>query len=705
MAITLKEENEIGYVIFNNPDLKVNVLSSEVLRRLEMIVDELKGKTSLKAVVFLSEKKDVFIAGADIKEIEQMSDPAEGASKAKAGQDIFNKIEDLPVPTIAVIDGVALGGGCELALSCRYRLATFNEKVMVGLPEVNLGILPGFGGTYRLPRIIGLQQALGIILAGKSVDGRKALKIGLVDRLVPVAGLDGSIREFVQDALNKKIKGRKAAKGFNGFLDNSRLGHDIVLSQAKKNILKATKGFYPAPLKAVAVIKQNLYTDRTKGLEIERKGFGELVITHVCKSLIKVFYLNEKFKKLTLDGSEGVKPRVIEQTAVLGAGVMGGGIAQLFSYKGIWTRMKDINHDAIAKGFQAAGKIYAQLVKRRRLSKAQANERMAKISGTVDYSGFKKLDLVVEAVVENMDIKKKVFKELSSVVPPQTILATNTSALSVTEMAKETSNPANVIGLHFFNPVHRMPLIEIITTEYTSKETIVSMLALVRKLGKTPILVKDSCGFVVNRILLCYIAEAGRILEETGQMEAIDKVMTDFGMPMGPFTLSDEVGLDVGVKVMHILEDAFGERFKSCAVFEKILEKKLLGKKIGKGFYIHGKKRLPNPEIATLLPQSGLKPLTAEECVHRLIYTMINEAASCLEDGIVDGADAIDVGMIFGTGFPPFRGGLLRYADDVGVDKIISVLTELGQKYNTNRFMPSAFLTGLQQKKNNFYNS
>ena len=487
-------------------------------------------------------------------------------------------------------------------------------------------------------------------------------------------------------------------------MDSNRLiGHSVVFSKSRKGVLKQTKGFYPAPLKAIDVIKQNLYCNRDKGLSIERKAFGQLAITDISKSLVKVFYLAEQYRKLSIDGERDITAQAINKVSVLGAGVMGGGIAQLLGAKDVWVRLKDLNHDALALGYKAASKIFQQAVKRRRLSKAEAAEKMAHITGALDYSGMKTTDLVIEAVVEKMEVKQKVFRELSEQCGPNTILATNTSALSVTEMAKEVKDPSKVIGIHFFNPVHRMPLVEIITTDQTSKETLVSTVNLVKRLGKTPIVVKDAAGFIVNRILLAYISEAGRILEECKEMAAIDKVMTKFGMPMGPFLLSDEVGLDVGIKVMCILEDSFGERFKPADVFTTVLDKGLLGKKMGKGFYIHEKRRRENPDIQDYIASKNLRRFNAEECQKRLTHIMINEAARCLEDGIVDDPGAIDVGMIFGTGFPPFRAGLLHYADSLGIDKVVGTLEHLQKDLNADRFAPCDYLRNLQQKKGSFY--
>ncbi len=708
MSIFYHISNNIGFIEFDQKDSKVNVLTAETLREFDAALEEIKKQSSLDALVILSRKKDVFIAGADIKEIESITNPKEGRIKSQAGQDIFNKLEDFKIPTVAVIDGVALGGGCELALACQYRLSTFNEKVRIGLPEVNLGILPGFGGTYRLPRVLGLAEGLKMILTGKPIDSRKALKIGLVDKLVPQALLSESIQEFIAQIRAGKFPqdkyNRRRRKPLQKILEESLIIQALTFSQAKKSVLQSTKGFYPAPLKALEVIKENYYLNRAKGLLLEAKAFGELVQTEICKNCIHVFYISEKYRKLKLEGAENISPQLIQKAAVLGAGVMGGGIAQLLSAQDMWVRLKDINYPALQKGLQSAAKIYKEAVKKSRLTKAEASRKMAHISCTLDYSGFKNTDMVIEAVVEDMTLKRKIFKELSEVTNPKTILASNTSALSVSEMARQTKDPSKVIGIHFFNPVYRMPLVEIITTPMTSPETTVTTLEFVKRLGKTPIVVKDSCGFLVNRILLGYVNEAGRILEESGQPELIDKLMTSFGMPMGPFLLSDEVGLDVGIKVLHILAQGLGERFQPTQLFEKIYEQKLFGKKSGEGFYLHAKEeKQVNPKVLKMFTKIS-KDFKPQEYLKRMLYLMINEAALCLEERIVDGPAAVDVGMIFGTGFPAFRGGLLKYADSIGMASIVDDLKRFEEKFKADRFKPCRYLEELKKNKQGFYN-
>ncbi len=706
VSINFKIENAIATIEFDQPGSKVNLLTSEVMRGLDLILEEIHHKSDLKAVLITSAKKDIFIAGADIKEIEGIREVKDAKAKSSAGQNILNKLEDLRIPSIAVIDGVALGGGCELALACRFRVATFNEKVKIGLPEVNLGIIPGFGGTYRLPRLVGLSQSLKLILAGKVISGQEAFKIGLVDRLFPQRGMQAYLHKFMAEVTPKNFIKKFPSKKpdlITNFLERTSIGNAIVFQQSRKTVLQTTKGFYPAPIAAIGVIQKTFNLNRNQALKIEARAFAELAITEISKNLLRVFYLSEKYKKFMPPGAENFKPTPMQKAAVVGAGVMGGGIAQLLSYKGIWTRIKDINYEAIAKGFQAAGKIYQEAVKKRKLKNFEVQGKMAHITATLDYSGFKNCDVVIEAVVENMDVKKKIFKELDFVVSSPTILCTNTSALSVTEMAQETRDPSRVVGFHFFNPVHRMPLVEIIATDLTSVQTLSQAFHLARRLDKTPVLVKDSSGFLVNRILLGYINEAGHMLEEGMDFASIDRIVTDFGMPMGPFSLSDEVGLDVGIKVLHILEKSFGERFKPVGIFEKIYAKGFLGKKSQKGFYLYNnKKKIPNPEVLQMLatPAGQSKKNDSrcdqEEYLNRMIYLMINEAARCLEEKIVDSPETVDIAMIMGTGFPPFRGGLLRYAAVIGVENIIAELKNFETKFQSKRFSPCAYLRNLK---------
>src|SRR3989339_93604 len=658
-SLNLKIENGFAVIEFDQPEAKVNVLSSAVMKELEGIIAQLSSRRDLKGLLIASKKPDIFIAGADIKEIENITSSPEAEVKAREGQKIFNTLEKLSIPSIALINGACLGGGLELALACDYRLACFGDKVKIGLPEVKLGIIPGFGGTKRLPRLVGLQKGLRLILAGEVVSANEALKIGLVDGLSSQNRLFEEGIEFLKGHLHKRQGYKPRLKGWlNKFLDRNSFGRSILKGQTRKFVLKTTKGHYPAPLKALDVVTENYTSGLDAALEREAKAFGELAVGEVSKNLISVFYLVEKYKKARWSEAKG---RTIGKCAVLGAGVMGGGIAQLFSAYGLPVRMKDLNYQALGRGLKQAREVYDYAVKKKKLKKNQAISGMGLISVTTDYSGFSSADLVVEAVVEDMKIKQAVFSQLDSAVKPGAIIASNTSCLSVEKMSEGVQNKSRVIGMHFFNPVHRMPLVELIRTPYTSDETVATMVDFSRKLGKTPIVVKDSCGFLVNRILLPYLNEAGFILEEGISFERIDKIMQDFGMPMGPFTLMDEIGLDIGYKVACLLEENLGPRLKVPQVFKKVYEQKWFGKKVGKGFYLpKAKEKEPNRQVYGLIPQSRAVQLSDQEILSRLLSKMINEANLCLEEQVCNEPSDVDIGMIMGIGFPPFRGGLLR---------------------------------------------
>lgn len=710
-AIKIKDLGDIALLEFDLPGEKVNKLSSPVMKRIEEVCSELRG-SKYRAAILVSRKNKIFIAGADIEEIKNLTKKEEALEVVAVGQKIINLFEDLAIPVIVAIHGACLGGGCELALACDYRIASDDNSTKIGLPETKLGIIPGFGGCVRLPRVVGLQASLDIILAGKAVDGKKAFKIGLVDEVVPAAILEERAIAFAKDVIAKGGKKRrkyfKPQGAMNVFLE-SPLGRPVVFSQAKKSVLKLTNGHYPAPLKAIDVISRTYgVSDRGKALDIEARGFGDVVTTDVSKNLIRLFYLTEGIKKQNGVADAVVKPRTVGHAGVLGAGTMGGGIAQLFADKYIDTRLKDINHEALSKGFIAARSIWDKEVKKKKLTKYDFNKKMGYISGSTGFEGFKQLDLVVEAIVEDMGIKKKVIAETASHCKDNVIIATNTSSLSVTEMAEAMPKKENFVGMHFFNPVHKMPLVEVIRGTHTSDEVTVTIFELCKKMGKFPVVVKDGPGFLVNRLLLPYLNEAVYLLGEGMTVEQIDKYYLDFGMPMGPLHLIDEIGIDVAVKVAKIFHKAFGERAEPSPLMAKVMETGRLGKKNGKGFYLYdekGKKLQVDPKVYSELglSNSGSGKLTREECVNRGIFAMINEASrALLEDNIVNTPDEVDLAMIMGTGFPPFRGGLMRHADSVGTDVICDELEIFTTKFGP-RFKPSQPLMQLAKTKAKFY--
>lgn len=704
-TLHLRTENEIAILEFNQPDSRVNVLGSRTMRELGGVIDSLASRPGVKALLITSAKDGIFIAGADIKEIESLSSTEEAVKLAGEGKEVLRRLSGLDIPTIAVINGACLGGGLELALACRYRTAGSGDRIRMGLPEVKLGIIPGLDGTQRLPRLIGLANSLGMILSGTTVSAKNALKYGLVDKLFADNRLLDDSIAFAKELLEKKVRVKpRKKKLIDLLLENTPAGRAFLFSRARSNVLKNTKGFYPAPLKAIEVIKRTYGGDIRAGSAIEGQALGELAMTDVSRNLVRVYFLNEEFKKFQWV-SDGVKPAEVNKCAVAGAGVMGGGIAQLLAFHDIPARLKDINYDALKTALKTAKGIFDYAVKKRKLKPFQAAYKMGLISPTITYRGFENADLVIEAVVEDPDVKKKVFAELSRAVAPETVLVSNTSSIPIITMAEAAASPERVAGLHFFNPVNRMPLVEVIRSAKTSEQTLATVIAFARRIGKVVIVVNDVTGFLINRILLSYMNEAGFLLGEGVPMERIDRIARDFGMPMGPIELTDEVGVDVGYKVARILQEAYGPRMEVAPVISEVKNRGFFGKKTKAGFYLHGKKgKMPNPAIPG--PAGGGRrgeDISDGDALKRMIYVMINEAARCLEEKAVDRPATVDIGMIMGTGFPPFRGGLLRYADSVGAGAVVRTLKDLEKKSGSARFTPCSHLINLADSNRGFY--
>lgn len=711
-SIKIVPQGQIAVVEFDLAGEKVNKFSTPVMKRLLEVLEELK-KSSYKAVIFKSNKPKIFIAGADIEEIQAMTTPEQYESAVKGGQDIFNALEDLPMPTIAAINGACMGGGCEFIMACDYRIASDDSSTKIGLPETQLGIIPGFGGCVRMPRLIGLQAALDIILAGKAVNSKKAQKMGLVDKVVhPNILMEQAVKwaiELIDQKKGKRTKVFKAQGAVNVILE-SALGRGIVFKKAREGVLKMTHGHYPAPLKALEVIQKTYgFSNREQALQTERAGFIECAVTDVSKNLIHVFYLTEMVKKQSGVSGVQVKPHTVKSMGILGAGTMGGGIAYVAADKGVQVRMKDLNHDALGKGLKHASDLWKKLVKRKSIDKYQYQQKMSAVSASTDYSGFKSLDLVVEAIVEDMGIKQKVIGECAQQMRENAIIATNTSSLSVTEMSKGHPRPEFFAGMHFFNPVNKMPLVEVIRGEKTSDETIATIFELSKKMGKMPVVVKDGPGFLVNRLLLPYMAEAAFLMQEGMSIEVVDKAFVkDFGMPMGPFALMDEVGLDVCTKVLKIFKKSFGDRVEMAPCMEALEKTGRLGKKNGKGFYKYaedGKRLEVDQEIyAALSLGQPQNPLSQKECLERGVFAMVNECSrALLDDKIVELPDEVDLAMIMGTGFPPFRGGLLKYADSLGAKYVADQLAEYAVQRKAPRLRPADALNQMAKNSQKFY--
>lgn len=688
----------LATLVFDHPSKRVNVFDRDVLEELEVLIDSVASRDDVGVLVLLSGKDSGFIAGADVGMIAEVADPVAAEAGIRFGQRVFAAWEGLPFPTVAAIRGACMGGGTEIALASTYRVVSDSEGTKIALPEIKLGILPAWGGSTRLPRLVGIEAALDLILTGKSLYPKKALRIGFADALLPDARFLDLVRELARSKIGEKRPGhRRAKRGGRGggldvkslLLERNPLGRKVLFDQAEKQTRAKTGGHYPAPLRALEVVRAGIEDGLRAGFEAEAKAAAELAVSPVAKNLIHVFQLMEGAKKG--QGIEGGEAREVESVAVLGAGVMGGGIGQLAADQGLPVRLKDIRAEALASGLEHAAKVFRKQVKKRRLSDDGMRRRMALLRPTLDYSGFRRADVVIEAVVEKLAVKQAVFAEVAGEVRDDTVLASNTSALSIDAIAEKTPHPERVVGMHFFNPVDRMPLVEVIAGRRSAPWAVNTVFELTRKLGKTPVLVTDTPGFLVNRLLTFSLGEALWLLHEGHRIEDVDRAMDEWGMPMGPVALTDEVGIDVAFEVAHTLNDAFGDRLPLPPWLGRMEEEGRLGAKGGKGFYRYddGERKGPDPAVYELL---GLEPRIEDpqpsRIVDRMVLRMVDEAARCLDEGVAGSAGEVDLAMILGTGFPPFRGGVCRYADRRGLGDAIGTLEELADEVG-ERYRPS----------------
>jgi len=693
------DDRGIATLVFDTPKSSVNVLCFEALYELEQLLVDIRTDKRVKALFIESAKKGIFIAGADIKEIKAFKDSSETVKKLQHGQEIFNNLETLSFPTVAVIDGACLGGGLELAMSCTYRIATNEAHTRIGLPEVSLGIIPGLGGTQRLPLLVGFTKAIELITASKRLKGDKALKLGLVDASVPAGYLGFKKEEYIKEILSNTLEAKvaKRRKGLKWYETLAPV-KAFIAKMARKEVLKKTGGHYPAPLSAIDVLEETETMSLEDGLKVELEYFEPLSTSDISKNLIELFFTSEALKKETF--STG-KAKNIESAAVVGVGTMGSGIAWALSHKDIPVRLGARKMSSIAKATAKMMKNFESIKRRGRLTDREIGLKMDRVTHSTTMQGFEQADIILEAVSEDPVVKNKVYASLEEKVKKGTIIATNTSSLSITDLVKETKHPKRFVGMHFFNPVSRMPLVEIIAGEETSDKTVATVVALAKRLGKTPIKVSECAGFLVNRTLLPYLNEAAKMFEEGENVEQIDKLLTEFGMPMGPFTLADEVGIDIGEKVSTILYEAYGERMKPSSLLTQMTKKEWLGKKTGTGFYSHkGKAKAHNEHISEL--HTSNPTLEDNIIVDRAILIMVNEAARCLEEGVVDNARYLDMAMVMGTGFPAFRGGILRYADNEGLESVVTRLQALTEQFG-ERFTPAKSLVEMAKNNKQFY--
>ncbi len=634
----------IAWITFDSPKSSVNVWNEETLREFNHLLETLEHDTRVKTLVLRSAKERIFIAGADIKAIRNMQHVRVN-DLIWLGQAVFDRLARLKATKIALIHGACMGGGFEVTLACDWRIASDHDSTKIGLPETQLGILPAWGGSTRLSRLIGVRKALDLITTGKLLNATAAKRAGLVSHVVPAERLETLVHRLARE--------KRPSPRFR--FEN--LFSPVIGYLAKRKVLAKTRGLYPSISKAVEVVTHAVHGEIEKGLLLERNAVAELIKSRDSARLIDLFFKREEANKRPATSGTALP---IHDATVIGAGVMGAGIAHILASRGIRVLMTDVTNDSLARGLERIHGLVSDATRRRLVTKVQGRDTLDRISTTHVPVPLNRHHLVIEAATESMELKKKIFADLAARVSADTILATNTSALSVSDLAKTVPNPERVVGLHFFNPVHRMPLVEIITLPETSPDVLATVVSFVQKLGKTPVVVKDSPGFLVNRILVPYLMEAVRLHESGIPVKDIDEAMLEFGMPMGPMRLLDEIGLDVAAHVARTLASAFPDRFPHTDALDKMVNEGHLGKKTGQGFYRYenGKEILPTTH----------SDLPRHESIQTNLALLISqEAMRCLKEGIARNADDIDLAMVLGTGYPPFRGGPITFARDTGI--------------------------------------
>jgi 3-hydroxyacyl-CoA dehydrogenase / enoyl-CoA hydratase / 3-hydroxybutyryl-CoA epimerase len=701
-ALTLHLTDGIALLTLDVPGAPVNALGTPVIGELEALLARIEADPAARAVVLISGKPDNFVAGADIEEFKQIVTADQGEALARAGQEMINRLERFPKPIVVAIHGACVGLGCELSLACAWRVATDSPKTVIGLPEVQIGILPGAGGCQRLPRLVGVRAALDIILAGKTERAAKAYKIGLVDELVSQSILRGTALAAADRIARHGPADRPKRGGL--LLERNPLGRRLVYRQARKQVLKKTGGNYPAPLAALEAVRTGMQQGMEAGLRREARLFGELAVGEVSRNLVRIFFATNALKKD--DGVPGGAPAArVSRLGVIGSGFMGSGIAGTAAAQaGVEARLKDAELSRVGKGLHAATEILRGQLTRRRISKYEFERKAALLSGSGDWRGFERADLVIEAVFEELAVKRQVMAEAEAIVPPEAVLASNTSTIPIASIAEGTRHPERVLGMHFFSPVDRMPLLEVIPAERTAPPAIATAVRFGRSMGKTVIVVADRPGFWVNRILSPYLNEAGLLLIEGTPIELIDGSMTHFGFPVGPIALLDEVGIDVAHKASGVMLAAFGERMQPGSGVAEMAAAGRLGRKSGKGFYLYhgGHKTEPDPTVYKLLGVTPLASVDPGEVERRLVYSLLNEAALALAEAVVRSPRDGDLGAIYGIGYPPFRGGPLRYIDALGAGEVVRTLEALELAYGP-RFTPAPALVEMARTGGRYY--
>ncbi len=699
--ITLEVSGGIATMTLDEPGKKVNTLSTSVMAAFERLFGELEANPP-KALILRSAKPDCFVAGADIEELVAVEDVAEVRELLSRGHALMSRLGRAPFPSVAAIHGSCLGGGLELALACDWRVATEHDKTKLGLPEVQLGLIPGLGGTQRLPRLIGVPDALDMILTGKQIPARRAKKVGLVDEICHPSDLDKAVAMLAERGKRRAAAAKPAtfASRAGDLLARSPLGGKLVYEKAEEEVRRKTGGHYPAPLEAIEVVHEGMKEPLGPALGIEADAFARLVASPVAKNLMGLFFMKNDVEGRAGAMAKGARP--VGGVAVLGAGLMGAGIAQVLAHRGVELILKDRDDAAVGRGMGYAAERFEEMRRRRRLSDVGFKQAMARLHPQATYRGFDRVDFVVEAVFEDLAVKHSVLREVEAQAPESLIFASNTSTIPIAEIAQASKRPEQVVGMHFFSPVHKMPLLEIIRHPGTSEQTVATTVALGKRMGKTIIVVGDGPGFFTSRVLGPFCNEAALCLAGGAKVEEVDKALTRWGWPVGALTLLDEVGIDIAAHAGSVMRAHLGERFDSPPAMERLIADKRFGRKAGRGFYRYDQPKKVVDETIYQLVGWAPHPIPAEEIAERCFLAMLNEIAFTIMDGVIENPKDIDIGVIFGFGFPPFRGGILREADRQGIDRIVARLEHYAGRHGA-RFTPAGLLVDMAKKGARFH--
>jgi 3-hydroxyacyl-CoA dehydrogenase/enoyl-CoA hydratase/3-hydroxybutyryl-CoA epimerase len=702
---SIEKQGDFAIIWLDQEGEKVNKVSPDLIQTFDSLFNDLDADTSIKAVILASKKKD-FIAGADIEMFQKVTKKGDFEPITRRGHASLNKLAKSKKPIIAAIHGSCMGAGLEIALACHGRVVA-DEGTVLSLPEIKLGLLPGGGGTQRLPRLIGIQKALDMMLTGKNIYGRQAYKMGLADKITNKAQLIDAAKFLAKDILSGKFKREPKASFMEKALEGNPIGRGILFKKAKEMTLRQTRGNYPAAERILECVEIGMNQGIDKGYDAEAIKFEELILTNVSRQLINIFFAMTEMKKNPW--KELVRP--VKSLGMLGAGFMGAGIAEVSAAKGVNVLLKDLKEDAVSKGKKTIWDNYYKKVKRKAMTLPEAESIVNRVTGTTSYDHFEKVDIIIEAVLEDLKIKQNVVKEVESLIRPDCIFASNTSALPIKAIAEASSRPELVIGMHYFSPVPKMPLLEIIITDKTADWVTATCLDLGIKQGKTCIVVKDGPGFYTTRILSPFLNEAMLLLDEGADALQIDEVMKDYGFPVGPITLMDEVGIDVGAHIykgkmtQEFIQSRQGAKISDAMV--RMYEGGFHGRKNKKGFYLYDEKGKKvkgkiNPEAYSFFGGPNRKKMDRSEIQNRMGMVMMNEAALCLQEGILLSARDGDMGAVFGLGFPPFSGGPFRMMDFMGLDKVERIMKDLAAKHGA-RFTSASIITDLSNQGKNFH--